>query len=75
MKTTLRAAMLALGLGSITPAMAATESPDVTTLAPAQIDPGLNTAQQSHSVPSDALSGHGTWLFPPIGKYFNQQTG
>jgi len=68
--------MFALSIGSITPAIAAAEVPDATsTLVPAQIDPGLNTAQQSHSVPSDALSGRGTWLFPPIGKYLNRQTG
>jgi len=69
MKTTLRAAMFALSIGGTTPAMAATEVPDMTTLVPAQTDPGMNTAKQSHAVP-----GHDTWLFPPIGKYLNRQT-
>jgi hypothetical protein len=82
MKYTLRAAIAALSIGSIPPAMAGeagssnpntvfTEIPGVIAHAPAQTAPGLDTVQQRHSV----QSGHGGWLFPPIGNYLNQRAG
>ena len=82
MKYTLRAAIAALSIGSIPPAMAGegsnpntvfTEIPGVTAHAPAQTVPGLDTVQQRQSAQSG--HGHGGWLFPPIGNYLNQRAG
>ena len=77
MKYTLRAAIAALSIGSIPPAMAGedgfnpntvvTEIPGVTAHAPAQ-------TEQRQSAQTNAQSGHG-WLFPPIGNYLNQRAG
>jgi hypothetical protein len=77
MKYTLRAAIAALSIGSIPPAMAgeggsnpntvATEIPGVIPHAPGQ------TEQQRQS--AQTQSGHGGWLFAPIGNYLNQRAG
>jgi hypothetical protein len=78
MKYTLRAAIAALSIGSIPPAMAGdggsnpntvlTEIPGVITHAPAP-------TEQRQSAQTDARSGRGGWLFPPIGNYLNQRAG
>ena len=84
MKYTLRAAIAALSIGSIAPAMAGeagssnpntvfTEIPGVIAHAPAQTALGLDTVQQRPSAQSGP--GHGGWLFPPIGNYLNQRAG
>jgi hypothetical protein len=81
------AAIAALSIGSIPPAMAGeggsnpntvfTEIPGA--VAPAQTAPGFDTVQQRQSahtnVQSGVPSGHGGRLFPPIGNYLNQQAG
>jgi hypothetical protein len=79
MKYTLRAAIAALSIGSIPPAMAAdrgsnpnatfTEIPGIIAHAP-----GAQT-EQRRSAQTDARTGHGGWLFPPIGNYLNQRAG
>ena len=85
MKYTLRAAIAALSIGSILPAMADedgsnpntvfTEIPDVIAHAPSQTVPGPDSVQQRQSALTNAPSGHGAWLFPPIGNYLNQRAG
>ena len=76
MRTTLlRAAMFALSIGSISPAIAATDVPDAITQVPAQLNQVINPAQQSQLAPNDARPGHGAWVFPPIGNYLNQRAG
>ncbi len=85
MKYTLRAAIAALSIGSIPPAMAGeggsnpnpvfTEIPGVTEQAPAQTVPGLDTIQQRQSAQTNGQSGRRGWLFPPIGNYLNQRAG
>ena len=81
MNYTLRAAIAALSIASIPPAMAGqdgpnpntvfTEIPGVIAHAPDQTTPAADTAQQSQST----QIGHGEWLFPPIGNYLNQRAG
>ncbi len=81
----LRAAIAALGIGSIPPAMAGeggsnpntvfTEIPGMIAHAPTQTVPGLDTVQQRQSAQTNAQSGRGGWLFPPIGNYLNQRAG
>jgi hypothetical protein len=78
MKYTLRAAIAALSIGSIPPAMAGdsgsnpntvfTETPGVIMHTPAR-------TEQRQSAQTDAKSNHGGWLFPPIGNYLNQRAG
>ncbi len=85
MKYTLRAAIAALSIGSIPPAMAGedgsnpnavfTKIPGVITHAPAQTVPGLDTIQQRQSAQTNGQSGRRGWLFPPIGNYLNQRVG
>src|ERR1700760_1399002 len=72
MKTTLlRAALFALSIGSISPAMAGTDVPNAITQVPAQLNQVINPAQQSQLAPNEARPGHGAWVFPPIGNYLN----
>ena len=83
MKYMLRAAIAALSIGSIPPAMAGeggsnpntvfTEIPGA--VAPAQTAPGFDTVQQRQSAHTNVQSGHGGRLFPPIGNYLNQRAG
>ena len=85
MKYTLRAAIAALSIGSIPPAMAGegasnantvfTEIPGMIAHAPAQTAPGLDAVQQRQSAQTNVQSSHGGWLFPPIGNYLNQRAG
>jgi len=77
MKLILRTAIAAVSIASIPPAMADegggpnpstrfTEPPGVIAQPPAHTVPPSDTAQ------TDVHSGHGPWIFPPIGKYFDQ---
>jgi hypothetical protein len=74
MRRLLRAAIAAVSIGSIPPAMADpnpntvfTQLPEVIAQAPAQTVLSIDTAQ------TDIHSGRGTWIFPPIGKYLDQR--
>jgi hypothetical protein len=82
MKFAIRAALAALSIGSIPPAFADesgpnpntffTERPGVIAEAPAQSAPA--TTQRGQEQKQDyTQSGRGPWLFPPIGKYLDQQ--
>jgi len=79
MNIVVRAAMVAVSLGTIGPAHAGqgeggaadtrvTEVPGVVAQAPAQSMPLLSTAQNGRVQRSNAT----TWIFPPIGKYIAQ---
>jgi hypothetical protein len=84
MKTTLRAAIAALSIASISPAIAAgseggpaantrfTSLPDVIAQAPVRNTPAVATMQNGQALRTDNQPGHGPWLFPPIGKYLDQ---
>ena len=83
MKLLLQAAMAAVSIGSISPAMAGesppnphtfTEPPGVIAQAPAQTVPSVETAQRG-ALQADTHASHSPWLFPPIGKYLNQRAG
>jgi hypothetical protein len=82
MKFVLRAAIAAMSIGSIPPAMADvgglnpnTEVPSIIAQAPTQYVPSIATAQPGQAaVQADTQVGHGLWLFPPIGKYLDQHT-
>jgi hypothetical protein len=76
MNIILRAAMVAVSLGTISPAYAgegeggladirATEVPGVVAQAPTQSMPLLETAQNGQVSRCNGT----TWIFPPIGKY------
>jgi hypothetical protein len=79
MKFAIRAGLIALSIGSIPPAFADesgpnpntsfTELPGVTAEAPA---PNATT-QRRQELHTYTQSSRGPWLFPPIGKYLNQQ--
>ena len=79
MNIILRAAMVAVSLGTIGPAYAGegeggaadtrvTEVPGVVAQVPTQGMPLLETAQNGQVLRSNGT----TWLFPPIGKYLAQ---
>ena len=80
MKLAIRAALAALSIGSIPPAFAdasgpnpntfVTERPGVIAEAAAQNAPA--TTQRGQELQGYTQSGHGPWLFPPIGKYLDQ---
>jgi hypothetical protein len=74
MKYTLRAAIAALSIGSIPPAMAGDGSSNPTTVL-TEIAHAPAPTEQRQSAQTDARSGHGGWLFPPIGNYLNQRAG
>ena len=77
MKTMLRAALVAISIGSISPAFAESEGgavansyftslPGVVSQAPVQRVPSAATAQSGQAVQTWVTqSSHGTWLFPP----------
>jgi hypothetical protein len=83
MRFVLRAAIAALSIGSIPPAIAAEGGPNPNTFftepsgviaqAPAQSVPSIDTTQRGQALQAD--TGHGPWLFPPIGKYLDQHAG
>lgn len=82
MKFVLRAAMTALSIATIPPAIAGggiadpstvlTELPGAIAQVPVQNAPSIATA---HGGQADIQPGHGPWLFPPIGKYLDQRAG
>jgi hypothetical protein len=83
MRLLLRAAMAAVSIGSIPPAMAGesapnpntfTDLPGVIAQAPAQTVPSVETAQRGALHP-DTHASYSPWLFPPIGKYLDQHAG
>ena len=74
----LRAAMAALSIGSIPPAIAAVGGANPSnafTDIPAVIAQAPTQAERRQSAQTSAQSGHGGWLFPPIGNYLNQRAG
>ena len=81
MKFAIRAALAALSIASIPPAFADesgpnpntffTERPGVIAEAPAQNAPA--TTQRGQELHSSTQSSRGPWLFPPIGKYLDQE--
>jgi hypothetical protein len=82
MRIMLRAALAALSIGSIPPAIAdegglnpVTRVPGVIAQAPAQNAPAINMAQRGQAGSIDIQSSRSPWLFPPIGKYLDQQVG
>jgi hypothetical protein len=78
MKFAIRAGLTALSIGSIPPAFAGESGPNpnmspvVIAEAPAQNAPVAATprGQELHT---NTQSSRGPWLFPPIGKYLDQQ--
>jgi hypothetical protein len=83
MKFMLRAAMVAVSIGSISPAIAGEGGPNPNTQVPGVIAqgttqnvPSIAMAQRGQAAGKiDSQPGHGPWLFPPIGKYLDQQAG
>ena len=86
MSILLRAALAAVSIGSITPAIAgeggpnpntvSAELPGVIAQAPAQNVPSFATAQNGQlTVQAETQPGRSLWLFPPIGKYLDQRAG
>ena len=78
MKFAIRAGLMALSIGSISPAFAGESCPNpllpgVIAEAPAQNSPAAPT-QRGQELRADTQSSRGPWLFPPIGKYFDQQS-
>ena len=85
MSFALRAALAAVSIGSIPPAIAGeggpnpnsalTELPGVIVQAPTQNTPSFAMAQNGQlAVQADNQPGR-LWLFPPIGKYLDQRAG
>jgi hypothetical protein len=83
MKFLLRAAITAVSIGSIPPAMADAgglnhnaEVPPIIAQAPTQQVPSIAPAPRGQAAAqADTQIGHGPWLFPPIGKYLDQHAG
>ena len=78
MNYTLRAAIAALSIGSIPPAMAGEGgfNPNtVSTEIPSMIAQAPSQTEQRQSAQTNTRSGNGGWLFPPIGNYLNQRAG
>ena len=85
MSILLRAALAAVSIGSIPPAIAGEGGPNASTVS-AEL-PGIIAHPPTQSVPSFASPLHGQlavqadtqpgrlWLFPPIGKYLDQRAG
>jgi hypothetical protein len=78
MKFAIRAGLIALSIGSISPAFAGESrhnpnmSPVVIAEAPAQNAP-VATTLRGPELRTNTQSSRGPWLFPPIGKYLDQQ--
>jgi hypothetical protein len=82
MKFAIRAGLVALSIANIPPAFAGESGPNpnmsfaqlpgVIAEAPAQNAPVAPT-QRGQELRADTQSGRGPWLFPPIGKYLDQQ--
>jgi hypothetical protein len=77
MKYALRAAITALSIANIPPAMAGDSSlnPDTffTRLPGATAEASAQAGQSGQAVQAATQSRHGPWLFPPIGKYLDHQ--
>ena len=85
MRIMLRAAIAALSFASIGPAIASegdggttrdtffTGVPDVAAQAPVQNAPSIAAAQNEQAGQTYSHSNHSPWLFPPVGKYLDQQ--
>jgi hypothetical protein len=74
MKFAVRAALAALSIGSIPPAFADESGPNPNTFVaerPSVIAEAQNTPATTQRG-QELQSGHGPWLFPPIGKYLDQ---
>jgi hypothetical protein len=69
----LRAAILAVSIGSIPPAIADEGGSGAIAQAPAQTVPSIDTTQRGQALRAD--TGRSPWLFPPIGKYLDQHAG
>jgi hypothetical protein len=76
----LRAAIAAVSIGSIPPAIAGeggpnpnTELPGLIAQAPAQNVPSIDATQPGQAVQTYTQSGRSPWLVPPIGKYLDLQ--
>ena len=78
MKFAIRAGLMALSIGSISPAFAGESghnpnmAPVVIAEAPAQNAP-VATTLRGQEFRTNTQSSRGPWLFPPIGKYLDQQ--
>ena len=76
MSILLRAALAAVSIGSIPPAMADQGGPNPGTRFTEPLgviaQPPAHTFPSSDAVQTDVHSGPGPWIFPPIGKYFAQ---
>ena len=72
MKLLLRAAMIAVSVGTIPPAIAADSAGNSGTggivEAPA---PAVSSSEAAQSGGTNMHSGQGSWLFPPIGQYLD----
>ena len=85
MKIMLRAAIAALSFANIGSAIASegdggtapntffTELPGVVAQAPVQNAPSIAAAQNGQAGQTYSHSNHSPWLFPPVGKYLDQQ--
>jgi hypothetical protein len=77
MKYALRAAITALSIANIPPAMAGDSSlnPDTffTRLPDAPAEAAAQTGRSGQAVQAATQSARGPWLFPPIGKYLDRQ--
>jgi hypothetical protein len=81
MKYALRAAITALSIANIPPAMAGDSSlnpdtfftrlPGATAEAPAENVP--STERSGQAAQADTQPARGPWLFPPVGKYLDRQ--
>jgi hypothetical protein len=79
MRTMMIAAAAALSLSAgaaFAGEIEGTQLPSVIAQAPAQNASSIVAAQRGQSgVQADTQPGHGSWLFPPIGKYLDQHAG
>ena len=82
MKIMLRAAIAALSFANIGSAIASegdggtapnTFLPGVVAPAPVQNAPSIAAAQNGQAGQTYSHSNHSPWLFPPVGKYLDQQ--
>jgi hypothetical protein len=78
MKFAIRAGLVALSIANIPLAFAGESGPNpqlpgVVAEAPAQNAPVAPT-QRGQELRADTQSSRGPWLFPPIGKYLDQQS-
>ena len=81
MKFAIRAGLVALSIGSIPPAFADESGPNPNTIFTelpgviAEAAAQNATMQGGQELQTSTQSSRGPWLFPPIGKYLDQQAG